>query len=338
MTKEITVGDIEQACKRIQPYVVKTPVEYSNLLSKQTNCNVYLKLENFQYSGSFKPRGSFNKILSYIEQNGKKPEMIAPTAGGHGVGLSYAADKLRVKANIYMPESADPDRKKIIRQYNASVRLFKNVSEARVSALKDAKENSQVFLSAYNDRAMIEAGGTVGLEVQEQLPDLDCLVLGVSGGGLLSGMAIALKQRNPDLKIVAVQQENNDFLARWHRTGLYPINYVESPTLAEGIGGIIEEECITVPYIKKFVDEYIVVTEQEIKEAVLWVLQEHKHYVEPSAAVGIAAIRKTNWENQKVKNILTVLTGRNMSLSRYKEHILDCYATKNFSNTDPVFR
>lgn len=323
MTKDITIQDIEQAYKRIQPYTINTPVEYSYALSRQSNCNIYFKLENFQNSGSFKPRGSLNKILTYIEHTGNKPEMIAPTAGGHGVGLSYAANKLQVKANIYMPETADPDRKKIIEQYNASVKLFQNVPDARVAAIKEAAENGLVFLSAYNDKAMVEAGGTVGLEVKQQLPDIDCLILGVGGGGLLSGMAIVLKQHNPQLKIIAVQQENNDFLAQWQRTNTYPESFKTSPTLAEGIGGIIEKECITVPYLKKYVDDYVTVTEQEIKEAVLWVLQEHKLYIEPSAAVGIAAIRKTDWQRHKVKNILTVVTGRNMSLLRFKKLILD---------------
>lgn len=323
MAKEITIRDIEQAYKRIHPYIVNTPVEYSYALSKHSNCNIYFKLENFQNSGSFKPRGSLNKILTYIEHTGNKPEMIAPTAGGHGIGLSYAANKLQVKANIYMPETADPDRKKIIMQYNASVKLFENVPEARVAALSEAKEHGLLFLSAYNDEAMIEAGGTIGLEVKQQLPDIDCLILGVGGGGLLSGMATVLKQHNPQLKIIAVQQENNDFLARWQGTNIYPETFKSGPTLAEGIGGIIEKECITVPYLKKYVDEYVIVTEQEIKESVLWALQEHKLYIEPSAAVGIAAIRKTDWHRYNVKNVLTVVTGRNMSLLRYKKLIMD---------------
>lgn len=309
--------DILQAKERIAPHIRQTPVEYSRPLQQELGLNVHFKLENLQVSGSFKPRGGFNKILKQPTE-----EFIAPTAGGHGVGLSYAADQLGAKVHILMPKSADSDRIKDIEANGATIQFFDSVPEARAKARALEAANNYVFVSAFNDTEMVEGGGTIAVELLEQLPNMDCLVCGVGGGGYIAGMGILLKAINPDLKIYGVQQENAPFLAEWFKHKSYPERLDMKPSIAEGIGAEVESDSITWPYIEKQVDDFYLVSEEEIRESLLWLLKEHKHYVEPSAVVGLAAIRKHADHFKKFNSICTIITGRNMSFDKFQS-ILD---------------
>lgn len=313
---KITIQDIQKAKTRIAPFIIETPLEYSKTLSEETGSNVYLKLENFQVSGSFKPRGGFNKILKTKEVN-PNATFVAPTAGGHGVGLSYAAKALGAKVHILMPESADADRLKDIKYNEAVIHTFKSIPEARQEAKRLAKEKGYVFVSAYNDTEMIEGAGTIGLELLQQIPDIDCIVCGVGGGGYLAGIGIVLKAINPEIKIYGVQQENAPFLANWFQTKTYPKNFSLKPSIAEGIGAEVEEDTITWGYINNFVEDFIIVSEEDIKDSVKWTLKNHKHYAEPSGVVGLSAIRKKPELFKNFKNIVTVITGRNMSYNKF---------------------
>ncbi len=313
---KITIQDIIKAQKRISPYIIETPLEFSEVLSKEIGSNVFFKLENLQVSGSFKPRGGFNKILKTKTAN-PNVEFIAPTAGGHGVGLSYAAKILNSKVHILMPESADADRLKDIKNNGAVIQTFKTIPEARLEAKRLAKENGHVFVSAYNDVEMIEGAGTIGLELLHQIPDIDCIVCGVGGGGYLAGIAIVLKAINPEIKIYGVQQENAPFLANWFQTKTYPTNFKIKPSIAEGIGAEVEEDSITWEYLNDFVEDFIIVSEDDIKDSVKWTLKNHKHYVEPSGIVGLAGIRKVPGLFKDYKNVVTVITGRNMSYDKF---------------------
>lgn len=309
--------DIFEAKKRIAPYLLETPVEYSEELSKHVGTNIYFKLENLQLSGSFKPRGGLNKILKTHVSN-PQSEFVAPTARGHGVGLSFAGKVLGAKIHIMMPRSADPDRVKDIESNGASIQFYESVPEAREAALKSSKENGHVFVSAFNDVGMIEGGGTIAVELLDQLPNVDCLVCGVGGGGYISGMAIVLKAVNPNVKIIAVQQDTTPLVYNWYKTGQYEMLPFKS-SIAEGIGALVEEESITLPLIKQYVDDFIIVSDHEIKESLFWMLENHKHYVEPSAVVGLAAIRKYPDIFKSYKNVLTVITGRNLSYQKFRE-------------------
>jgi len=309
--------DIIEANRRIAPYIIKTPIEYSDELSKTIGTNIYFKLENLQVSGSFKPRGGLNKILK-VQANNPQAEFIAPTAGGHGVGLSYAGKVLGAKIHIMMPDSADPDRIKDISKNGASIKYFKSVPQAREAALKSSNENGYIFVSAFNDIEMVEGGGTIAVELLDQIPDIDCLVCGVGGGGYISGMAIILKAMNPNIKIIAVQQDTTPLVYNWFKTGNYEMLPFK-PSVAEGIGALVEKESITLPLISKYVDDFLIVNDDEIKETLFWMLEHHKHYVEPSAIVGLAAIRKYPDVFKSQQNVLTVITGRNLSYERFRK-------------------
>ena len=312
----ITIQDILKAKKRISPYIIETPLEYSDVLSTEIGTEIYLKLENLQVSGSFKPRGGLNKILKTKEIN-PKAEFVAPTAGGHGVGLSYSAKILNSKVHILMPESADSDRLKDIKNNGASIHTFKSIPEARIRARELEKEKGYVFVSAYNDIEMIEGAGTIGIELLSQVPDIDCFICGVGGGGYLAGIGIVLKAINPDIKIYGVQQENAPFLADWFKEKKYPTNFKPKPSIAEGIGAEVEEDTITWDYVNEFVEDFIVISEEEIKDTLKWTIENHKYYVEPSGIVGLAGIRKRPDIFKKYKKIVTVITGRNMSYDKF---------------------
>lgn len=313
---KITVQDILIAKKRISPYIIETPLEYSSALSAEIGTDIYLKLENLQASGSFKLRGGLNKIQKTKEIN-PNAEFVAPTAGGHGVGLSYAAKILNSKVHILIPETVDIDRLRNITNNGASVHTFKSIPEARIRAKELEEEKGYVFVSAYNDIEMIEGAGTIGIELLRQIPDIDCLVCGVGGGGYLAGIGIVLKAINPNIKIYGVQQENAPFVANWFKSKKYPENFISKPSIAEGIGGEVEKNTITWDYINEFVEDFLVVSEDDIKSAVKWIMKSHKHYVEPSGVVGLSGIRKHSEIFKNYNKVLTVLTGRNMSYDKF---------------------
>ena len=312
----IKAKDIFSANKRIKPYINKTPIKLLAQLSTDLGLNVIYKLENLQISGSFKPRGGFNKILKTLQKN-PNAEFVAPTAGGHGVGLSYAAKKLNAKVHILMPENADKDRIKDITNNGSSIQFFESVEKARLQAKQLAKDKGYIYVSAYNDIEMIEGGGTIAVELLAQLPEVDCLVCGVGGGRYLAGMALVLKTMNPEIKIIGVQQNGTPCIYNWFKTGKYEI-LLYVPSIAEGIGGMVEEDCLTLPYVKNYVDDFLLVTDAQIKETLNRAFANEKMYVEPSGIVGLTAIREYPDLFKRFKNVVTVITGGNISFERLK--------------------
>ncbi|MBI0578654.1 threonine/serine dehydratase [Neobacillus cucumis] len=308
----ITLQHIIQAHGRIKPYIRHTPLEYNGELSRLSDSDIYLKLENLQVTGSFKARGAFNKLLT-LEKNKREPGVIAPSAGNHGIGLAYAAHKLNVPASVYLPFDADASKVKALESYGATITYFDSIEEARVSALKAAKETGYTFVSAYNNWSMIEAGGTIGLEILEDLTEVDTVITCLGGGGLTAGLCIALKSINPNIKVWGVQTKNSPTFAVWHQNGeVCPVDL--QPSIAEGLSGPIELETVTFPVIYKHIDRILTVTDEEIIEAMKLMLK-HQYIVEPSGAAGIAALKQLGIEI-KGRKIAVVVTGRNISWSR----------------------
>ena len=302
--------DIYQAHQRIRPHIRHTPLHVTEALA---DSGVYLKLENQQVAGSFKPRGAFNAILKH----GKGP-YVAPTAGGHGVGFSYAARRLGVEAHIYLPHDADPDKIAMLKRNGALVTYFDDMPAAREAALRAAREDGFHFVSAYNDVAMIEGGGTVAIELLHDLPEIDTLVVPVGGGGLIGGMGLVLKALKPNLRIIGVQQENAPVLASWFQAGK-PVPVACQPSIAEGVGAPIEEDSITWPLVQQVVDRFVLVTEDEIREAMLRLLATEKLYVEPSGAVPVAAL--PHLDLPTLGNTVLILTGGNVSWPKFRANV-----------------
>lgn len=188
------INDVWLAYERIKPYIRKTPLEYSSELSNITNANVFLKMECWQHTGSFKPRGAFN-CLQMLSLEQRKKGVIAPTAGNHGLGLSYAAQKIGVPVHIYLPESTDSIKIDLLRKLNAKVNKFPDIETARLEALNTAKTQELKFISAYNDLGMICGGASIAIELLQDLSSVDIVIVCVGGGGLISGVASFLKSQ-----------------------------------------------------------------------------------------------------------------------------------------------
>jgi threonine dehydratase len=310
----ITLQEIIQTKKRIQNYIHHTPLEYSEELSIIHDAEIYLKLENLQVTGSFKARGAFNKVLT-LAQNDSTSGVIAPSAGNHGIGLGFAAKKLNMEAHIYLPEDADQSKVNMLENYGVKLKFFPSIEAARHTALLDAKEKGLTFVSAYNDEAMIAAGGTVGLEIVNDLSDVDIVLAGIGGGGLTSGICIALKSINPKIQIWGVQTANSPTIAVWYQQGR-AISVKIKPSIAEGLSGTIEPETITFPILLKYMDRIVTVSDAEIVMGMKGLFQAN-YIVEPSGAAAVAAL-KVDEQELKGKKVAVVVTGRNVSWSRFK--------------------
>jgi len=309
----ITAEHVDQARKRIAPYVRHTPLEPSPALSDEVGAPVFLKLESMQVTGSFKPRIAFSKLLTLGPEE-RRRGVIASTAGGHGIGVSHAARVLGIPARIYLPRSAEPRKIAAIERNGAELTYFDSIPEARDAARKEAGRQGWTFISAYNDPAIIAGGGTVGLEILEDCPEVGRLVVGIGGGGLLAGSAIAIRRSNPHLRVLGIQPENSAVLIPWLEAGRpVPVDY--RPSIADGLGANIEEDSLTFPLAQRHVDQTALVSEDEIRAAMDWLLAEHQLVVEPSGAAPVAALRKTAIPGSGA--VVVIVTGRNVNRERY---------------------
>ena len=310
----VSAADVHAARARIAPYVRHTPLERSAVLSEALGAEVFLKMEAWQLTGSFKPRVSFSKLLT-LDERTRARGAVASTAGGHGIGLSYAARHLGVAARIHLPESADPMKIAAMRRNGATLLFAPTVSDARLAAQGEAEERGSTFVSAYNDPAVIAGGGTVGLEILDDLPEVDLLVAPVGGGGIISGMGVAMHAVRPALRVWGVMPELSPVLARWIEAGR-PIHVDDRPSIADGLGGEIETDSLTFPLAQQHVDQMLLVSDDEIRRAMIWLFEEHQLLVEPSGAATVAALRKATLP-RSVRSVVALITGRNISRPRF---------------------
>lgn len=314
LTDSVTLKDIYAASGRIKSTVCKTPLEPSHSLSALVGTEVRLKMENLQHTGSFKLRGAAN-VLASLNADQRRAGIIAPTAGNHGLGLACAGHAAGIPVSIFLPFSADPIKVSAMKSYGAQVTFFDNIEEARQEAIVTAQQSGATFVSAYNNQQMIAGGGTVGLEIMEDWPDADVILVNIGGGGLASGIATAIKGINPAAEVWAVQSEASPTFACWKDAGeAIPVEI--SSSIAEGISGYIEPEAMTWPLIRDRVDRVLLVSEAEIKAAMLLMLNLHSHVVEPSGVPAVAAALRYAKELSGRK-VVCVVSGRNISGSRY---------------------
>ncbi|MCL6411551.1 threonine/serine dehydratase [Pantoea agglomerans] len=289
-------------------------MEPSHSLSALVGTEVRLKMENLQHTGSFKLRGAAN-VLASLNADQRRAGVIAPTAGNHGLGLACAGHAAGIPVSIFLPFSADPIKVSAMKSYGAQVTFFDNIEDARQEAIVAAQQSGATFVSAYNNQQMIAGGGTVGLEIMEDWPDADVILVNIGGGGLASGIATAIKGINPAAEVWAVQSEASPTFERWKEAGeAIPVEI--SSSIAEGISGYIEPEAMTWPLIRDRVDRVLLVSEVEIKAAMLLMLNLHSHVVEPSGVPAVAAAIRYAKELSGRK-IVCVVSGRNISGSRY---------------------
>ncbi|AEE14891.1 threonine dehydratase [Thermodesulfobium narugense DSM 14796] len=308
----ISKKEIENARETLQGVAYKTDLSYSNTLSGMTGNSVYLKMENYQRTGSFKLRGAYNKIFNLTEKE-KKAGVVASSAGNHAQGVALSATLLNVKSFIVMPSKASIVKVKATKSYGANVILHgNNFDEANEAARKLQAEKNLVFVHPYDDLDVIRGQGTIGLEILEDMPDVDVIVVPVGGGGLISGIAVAVKEIKPNVKIIGVEAKNMPSMKEALLTGI-PSFYKGFPTIADGIA-VGKPGEITFEIIKKYVDDIVLVDEDEIADAIIILMERIKTISEGAGATSVAALlyRLRDYSNKK---IVAVVSGGNIDIN-----------------------
>jgi threonine dehydratase len=308
----MNLDDVIIAREKMKGIVHETPLDFSKTFSTLSHNEVYLKLENLQKTGSFKVRGSYNKMIS-LSQDELEKGVVAASAGNHAQGVAYSSQMLGIPCTIVMPKGAPLSKVLATRQYGAEVILEGAVfDDALAYALELKDRRGATFIHAFDDEAVIAGQGTVGLEIIDQLPDVEAIICPVGGGGLIAGVAMAVKQKNPAISVYGVQtlacpSMKQSLLEK------KPVMVEAAPTMADGIA-VQKPGQQTFEIIKEYVDDIFCVDEMEIARTMLMVLERNKLLVEGSGASPLAALLydKVNLRNKK---IAVVLSGGNVDVN-----------------------
>ncbi|GAB6878107.1 threonine ammonia-lyase [Halorubrum gandharaense] len=326
----VTIADIEAAAERAADAAIvqRTPVERSRSLSERCGAEVMLKMEHLQRTGSFKTRGAHNAVARIVEaredpdHDGPPVErVVAASAGNHAQGVALAASNAGIASTIVMPESAPQAKIEATRNYGADVVLHGNTfPEAMAHARTLADDPTTRFIHAFDDPDIVAGQGTLGLELVEQVPDLDTVIVPVGGGGLIGGVATAIKARRPDVRIVGVQTEGASTIADSLAKG-EPVTLDDLDTIADGIatGGVSE---LTFGLIEEHVDEVAVVSDDDVAAAILLILERAKQMVEGAGAVGAAALLNDDVVAEldiEGETVVPLLCGGNIDITSLQE-------------------
>lgn len=288
MPELLKYEDITEARQKIYKAVRRTPIDFSTTFSAILGEEVYFKYENLQKTGSFKIRGAFNKILGLTDSD-RQRGVIAASAGNHAQGVAYAASRAGCRATIVMPEGVTIAKLMATKSYGAEVVLSgQSYDEAFIAAEKLQAEKEATFIHAFNDFEVMAGQGTVGLEIFEDVRDADTVLVPIGGGGLIAGTAVALKHLNPRIKVIGVQAEGTPAMKNAVLKG--SIRELDSAsTIADGIA-VKHPGSLTFPIVQKYVDDIVLVNDEEIAEAILMMLERAKTMCEGAGAAGVAAM------------------------------------------------
>ena len=309
----VALKDVRDAHGRIRDRIVKTPVMTSTTLDRMTECQVFLKCENFQRVGAFKFRGSLNTV-SLLSSAERERGVIAHSSGNHAQALALAASMEGVKATIVMPKNSPQVKVNATRDYGAEIVLCENSAEARVRVANELVEkHNYTLVHPYDDDRIIAGAGTAAMEFIEETGPFDYMFAPVGGGGLLSGTSIATKGLCPEATVIAVEPEMADDAYRSFKDGkIYPSVYPD--TIADGLRTQLSER--TFKIIQENVDDIITVSEKEIVEAMRFLWERMKMVVEPSGAVSLAGLLKMKNEISG-KQVGVILSGGNIDLTEF---------------------
>jgi threonine dehydratase len=308
----ITFVDVEEARERIKEQIYLSPFARSETISRMTGNRVYFKLDNLQMTGSFKERGALNRLLTLTPEETRRG-VIAASAGNHGMAVAYHSRRLNIASTIVMPVAAPLIKVTRVRQYGAESVLSGNDYDAALAeALRLSKERSLTFISAFDDPWVVAGQGTIGLEIYEQNPDLDAVIVPVGGGGLIAGIALAIKTLLPKVAVIGVQAEAVPSMIVALRRGA-PEQLPPATTIADGIA-VRAVGAMPLELVKTYVDDIVAVSEGEIANAVLTLLETEKTVAEGAAAVPLAALI-----NKKIslsgKNVGLIVSGGNIDMN-----------------------
>jgi len=308
----ITFVDIEEARERIKEQIYLSPFPCSETVSRMTGNRVFFKLENLQMTGSFKERGALNRLLTLAPEQTQRG-VITASAGNHGMAIAFQSQRLNTAATIVMPLTAPLIKIARVRQYGAQSILHGNdYDSALAEALRLSQESRLTFISPFDDPFIVAGQGTIGLELYEQNPDLEAVIVPVGGGGLIAGIALALKTLKPKIRVIGVQAEAVPSMQAALKNGK-PVQVPPATTIADGIA-VRAVGATPLELVRRYVDEIVTVSEGEIANAVLLLLEIEKTVAEGAAATALAAVM-----NKKVslikKSVGLIVSGGNIDMN-----------------------
>ena len=305
----VTLSEIEAAEMRIRDYIIRTPLVYSPTLSARTGAHIFFKLEALQRAGSFKVRGATNKVLMHIDEI-RREGVVAASAGNHAQGVAVAAHSAGVPATIVMPEWASIAKQEATRAYGAEVILHGQTLEAAISRAQELARDGRLFIHPYDDEEVIAGQGTIALEVLADLPETDIIVVPVGGGGLIAGIATAAKAKKAEISIIGVQaQACPSAVEALHKCKAVQVS--AKTTIADGIR-VAETGALAYPVIRDKVARIVTVSENEIADAMLLLL-ERKHVIaEGAGVVPLAALMNGSFDFSPGSTIVLVISGGNV--------------------------
>lgn len=302
---------------RIHPYIRQTPLDFSVQLSNVLTSNIYLKCENLQYTGAFKVRGAFSKLLSLTKAE-RQQGIVTASSGNHGTAVAFGLSKLTIPGIVFLPENTSSIKVNNIRNYNIPIEFYgTDCVQTEIYARQYAKKHNMIYVSPYNDLQVIAGQGTVGLELMQQLDNIDVILVPVGGGGLISGIAGYVKTLSPNTMIIGCLPENSPVMAESVKANQI-VEMETLPTLSDATAGGIESGSITFEMCKRWVDDFILVSEEAIKNALINMLSIQPLTLEGAAGVAIASLFK-NAIQFHGKNVVVVLSGGNISLETIKK-------------------
>ncbi|MCH8306934.1 MAG: threonine/serine dehydratase [Proteobacteria bacterium] len=319
MREELLPANVVLAANRIAPHIRETPLDHSPFFSELTGANVFLKLENLQFTGSFKLRGAFNKLLSLTPEQ-RAAGCVAASSGNHGAAVAFAMSKLGTKGVIFVPEGTSTTKAEAIKRAGGELRFFGTDGlDTEMHAREYAAENGMCYLSPYNDEDIVAGQGTCGVEIAKQLPQADAIFVAVGGGGLISGVGSFLKSVNPTMAVLACQPAASAVMTESVKAGEI-LELPSQPTLSDGTAGGIEADAITFDLCRAVTDDYVVVSEDQIAEAMRQFIDAHHMLLEGAAGVALAGLRLRADSYQR-KNVVVIICGGNISREMLKEVI-----------------
>ncbi len=309
----VTLQDVREARSRIQDQIYLSPCARSETLSRLTRTQAFLKLDNLQMTGAYKERGALAKLLT-LSREERDRGLIAASAGNHAQAVAYHAGRLGVKATILMPEATAIMKVANTRSHGARVVLHgANYDEAYAEARRLEREEGLTFIHPFDDPMVIAGQGTIGLEILEQVPDLEAVVVPIGGGGLISGIGAAVKGLSPAIRVIGVQTEVLPCMLAALEQG-HVVTLEGASTLADGIA-VKRAGDLTFEHVKKLVDEIVTVSEEEIASAILYLLEREKTVVEGAGAVGVAALVNHKIRHVEGKRVCAIISGGNIDVN-----------------------
>lgn len=312
----ISLKDVKDAKERISDIAHVTPIIQSGQLSEICGNRMFLKSEHLQKTGSFKIRGASNKVI-HAAQNGAK-YVTAASSGNHGQAVAYVANKYGVPATIVVPEHISKCKVNAIRAYNGKVEMCGTTSGERLPRAREiAEQENGVCIPPYDDPFIMAGQGTVGLEILDQVENVDAIIVPIGGGGLISGILTAIKEMNPKIKVIGVEpaSANDTYLSLQNKQ----ITANPANTIADGLRASQPGD-LTFPVLMKYLDDIVLVSEDEIRQAFSLVMERTKQLIEPSSATTLAAAI-FNKINIQGKNIVTVISGGNVDPDKIHQYI-----------------